>query len=487
MTVARIEGGLRLESLDGRIVVPGAPTRGIERRLLGRSPMDAIYLTQQVSAGNGVAHALAAARAWEAAGQIPVSPNGELLRELLNLLAFLHDHVRQFYFETLPDYLPLAVLADYRGADAELVRAAQGIAARLRQSRASAARETAFPETARRRLAESTARAGRALALIQRALGRLGGKFPIVMSIVPGGLSAAFDEAAILEIDGELSEVEHFLTETVLEDALSVLEHHPELAELGRGPDNFLSVGAGAKLNQQSNELMPAGLLVGRRLQALRLNVTESIRRAFYRVPPQRGETRIVLEPEPIKAAAYSWIKAPRVGEAAVETGPLARLAVIQLSGAHGRSAGIAELVAEQVDAPLHQANTVAGRLLARAGELDLAFRRCREILRGYEPGQPPIDDSRDPFDITGDGVGMIEAPAGAVRHRCVLEDGRITYYDIVAPSTWNGSPQDEQGIAGPLEVACSRRPWNPNADSDALALARIVHSFAFSTADAVH
>lgn len=487
MIVPRIEGGLRLEALDGRIVVPGAPTRRIEARLLGRSPMDAIYLTQQVSAGNGVAHALAAARAWEAAGQLPVAPNGELLRELLNLFAFLHDHVRQFYGELLPDFLPLASLAGYDGASPAAARIAQGLEARLRQSHAPAPPPSGFPLTVRRRLTESTVRAGAVLAVLQRALARLGGKFPIVMSIAPGGMSVPFGEAAILELDQYLTEIEPFLTEVVLEDALAVLEHHPELTELGKGPDNFLSVGAGARLTEQGAELIPPGLLLGRRLQALRLTVTESIRRAFYRVPARRGETRIVLEPEPIKAGAYSWIKAPRVGEAVVETGPIARLAVIQLSGAHGRSAGIAELVQEQLGVPVHQANTAAGRILARAGEIDLAFRRCREILHRYEPGQPPIDDSRDPFGLSGDGVGIIEAPAGAVRHRCVLEDGRISHYDIVAPSTWNGSPRDENGAPGPIEAALSRREWNPEAPADALALARIVHSFAFSTADAVH
>lgn len=487
MIVPRIEGGLRLEALDGRIVLPGAPPRGIEARLLGRSPMEAIYLTQQVSAGNGVAHALAAARAWEAAGQLPVAPNGELLRELLNLFAFLHDHVRQFYFQALPDYLPLASLAGYDGPGAELSHIAEGIAARLRQSRAQVPPGSDLPPAVRRRVTEHMARAGAVLGLLQRGLARLGGKFPVVMSVAPGGMSVHFGEAAILELNTYLNEAERFLTEDVLEDALAVVEHHPELAELGKGPDNLFSVGAGARLNEQGNELIPSGLLLGRRLQALRLTVTESIRRAYYRVPPKRGETRIVLEPEPIKAGAYSWIKAPRVGGAVVETGPLARLAVIQLSGAHGRAAGIAELVQEQLGVSVPQANTVAGRMLARAGELDLAFRRCREILQGYEPGQPPIDNSRDPFEITGDGVGSVEGPAGAVRHRCVLEEGRISYYDIIAPSTWNGSPRDEDGTPGPLETALSRREWDLKSPAHALAISRIVHSFAFSTADAVH
>jgi ferredoxin hydrogenase large subunit/hydrogenase large subunit len=238
---------------------------------------------------------------------------------------------------------------------------------------------------------------------------------------------------------------------------------------------------------EQGGQLFPEGLLLGRRLQALNLPITESVRGAFYRIPERSEAGRAVLKSAPEKSGAYSWIKAPRVGGSVVEVGPLARLAIIQLSGVHGRSAGIAELVQEQTGSPLNQANTVAGRMLAPLGELDLAFRRCREILRNYEPGQPPLDDSRDPFSLSGEGVGLIEGPAGAVRHRCVLEDGRITYYDIIAPGTWNGSSRDENGQAGPIESALDQQPWNLEDAEQRLSVTRIVRSFAFSTADAVH
>jgi Ni,Fe-hydrogenase I large subunit len=487
MIVARIEGGLTLERSADRIVLPGAPTRGIENRLLGRSPMDAIYLTQQVSAGNGVAHALAAAKAWEAVGALPVAPNGELLRELLNLLALLHHHVQHFYFESLPDYLPLPAWGEYDGPSGEVARIAQGMARRFRLARAPEGARIRLPPAPRRRLTEHAVEAARTLAVLQRALARLGGKFPIVMSVAPGGMTAPFGEAAIVELDGYLAGVERFLTEAVLEDGFTLLEHHPDLIALGKGPPNFLCVGGGARLTEMGGELFPAGVMLGRRLQAPHLPVTESIRSAYYRVPHGPRNPKVVLERAPDKPGAYSWIKAPRMGESVVETGPIARLTIVQLTGVHGRSAGMAELVQEQLGVPTSEGNTVAGRMLARLGEIDLAFRRCREILRGYETGQPPLDNSRDPFSLSGEGVGAVEGPAGAVRHRMALERGRIAYYDIIAASTWNGSSRDEAGAEGPIEIALSQRAWDFQDAEQALSVSRIIRSFAFSTADAVH
>jgi Ni,Fe-hydrogenase I large subunit len=217
------------------------------------------------------------------------------------------------------------------------------------------------------------------------------------------------------------------------------------------------------------------------------LPVTESIERAYYRLARAKTAGSAVVEPAPDKDGAYSWIKAPRVGGAAVETGAIARLAIVQLSGVHGRSAGAAELVQDQIGATPSEANTVGGRMLARLGELDLALRRCQEILRIFEVGHPTVDDSGDPFEATGDGVGYMESPSGSIRHRVILEDGVIRHYEIIGASTWNGSCRDKEGVSGALETALANRGAQNDEAMDRLAASRVVQSFAFSTSDAVH
>ena len=80
-----------------------------------------------------------------------------------------------------------------------------------------------------------------------------------------------------------------------------------------------------------------------------------------------------------------------------------------------------------------------------------------------------------------------MESPSGSVRHRVVLEDGRIRHYDIIAASTWNGSSRDKESSGGALEMALADRGEANDEAADRLAASRVVQSFAFSTSDAVH
>ncbi len=42
----------------------------------------------------------------------------------------------------------------------------------------------------------------------------------------------------------------------------------------------------------------------------------------------------------------------------------------------------------------------------------------------------------------------------GALGHWVTLTNGKIERYQIIAPTTWNFSPRDRTGLAGPLEQA---------------------------------
>jgi hypothetical protein len=43
-------------------------------------------------------------------------------------------------------------------------------------------------------------------------------------------------------------------------------------------------------------------------------------------------------------------------------------------------------------------------------------------------------------------GVGFTEAPRGALAHWIVIDDGKISNYQAVVPSTWNAGPRDAAG-----------------------------------------
>jgi hydrogenase large subunit len=85
----------------------------------------------------------------------------------------------------------------------------------------------------------------------------------------------------------------------------------------------------------------------------------------------------------------------------------------------------------------------------------------------------------------TAEGVGLTEAPRGALAHWIRIRDGKIDNYQLVVPSTWNASPRDAQGQRSSYEAALLDTPV---ADPEQpLEILRTVHSFDPCIACAVH
>jgi len=487
LRLTRVEGGLTLaQGADGRIRPQAPPPREFERRLLGRGPLDAVFLTQQIGADAGIAHALAAVRAWEQAGNVPVAENGRQLRELLHVLSLAHAHLRHFYLTALPDYLPWASLEGYDGAVEVLRDLRAGLKDKPRQDWTRASFEHPFSAEERDRLWEHRAQAMRQLGLLQHMLAMLGGKYPVAMSLVPGGINLDLTEQTLLRLRAYLAELRRFLEEQVLDDGLLIVKRYPVLKGLGRGVPDLLCTGSGEDEAALEGALFPSGVLLADRLEPFAPVSTESIHSAFYRIAPQGDPSGTATVPQPDKSNAYSWIKAPRYQGKAMETGPYARLVVTYLSGARMSRPELVDELERQLGSSIRRGNTVAGRLLARLGELGALLERAETLLDQIDPAQPTVLSEVSPFKVSGEGVAMLEAPAGALQHRLILERGRIAHYDIVTPNTWNGSSQDDQNQAGSLETALNQVPLNLSEPGAQRSAARIVHSFAFSSSDAV-
>jgi Ni,Fe-hydrogenase I large subunit len=82
-------------------------------------------------------------------------------------------------------------------------------------------------------------------------------------------------------------------------------------------------------------------------------------------------------------------------------------------------------------------------------------------------------------------GFGFMEAPRGALGHWIVIDGGKIENYQMVVPTTWNGSPRDQKGQAGAYEAALLKhtlaKPEWP------LEILRTIHSFDPCMACAIH
>ena len=82
-------------------------------------------------------------------------------------------------------------------------------------------------------------------------------------------------------------------------------------------------------------------------------------------------------------------------------------------------------------------------------------------------------------------GWGWTEAPRGALGHWVNIQNGKIANYQMVVPTTWNGSPRDAAGQRGPFESALIGTPVADPARP--LEILRTIHSFDPCMACAVH
>ena len=95
---------------------------------------------------------------------------------------------------------------------------------------------------------------------------------------------------------------------------------------------------------------------------------------------------------------------------------------------------------------------------------------------KAYTPVEVPRNAS---------GIGLTEAPRGALGHWISISDRKISRYQVVTPTNWNASPMDDLGQKGPIEQALI---GTPVADlNQPIEILRVVHSFDPCLACSVH
>jgi hydrogenase large subunit len=235
--------------------------------------------------------------------------------------------------------------------------------------------------------------------------------------------------------------------------------------------------------------------------------VTENVSRAWYDydggndtgLHPWDGETTLnYTGPQPPYTnlntdASYSWLKSPRWRGQPMEVGPLARVAV-WLARGNERVTELATGALRTLDLPTEALFSTMGRTAARAIETQVLVESMQgwydELMANIAAGDLSVHnaDKWEPstWPRRGRGVGVVEAPRGALGHWMVVENGRIANYQAVVPTTWNAGPRDGQGGIGPYEAALMDN--HSLADPEMpLEIIRTVHSFDPCLACAVH
>ncbi|MDA8190861.1 MAG: nickel-dependent hydrogenase large subunit [Acidiferrobacter thiooxydans] len=201
-----------------------------------------------------------------------------------------------------------------------------------------------------------------------------------------------------------------------------------------------------------------------------------------FRLGPKTKGTKTDIR-ELDESAKYSFIKAPRWRGHAMEVGPLSRFTIGYARGIPEFKEPVDKLLSD-LSLPFAALFTTLGRTAARGLEASWAAHKLRyfhDRLMGnlkagdlatanvakWEPTTWPRESK---------GVGFAEAPRGALGHWVHIREGRIEAYQMVVPTTWNGSPRDPRGNIGAFEAALLNTPLADPAQP--VEILRTLHSF---------
>ena len=547
--ITRIEGHLRIEAVVENGVITdafstGPMVRGLEKILIGRDPRDAWAMTERVCGVCTTIHALASVRAVEDAIGISVPPTAELIRNIMNCTLYLHDHVVHFYHLHALDWVDVvnALKADPAKA-AELAGSFsqwdKNTPAYFREVQAKVKKfaDTGLGIFANGYWGHPAYKLPPEVNLIgvahyldalewQKEIVKIhavfGGKNPHPNYLV-GGVPCSINVDEVAAINSErlnlvsklISQADEFIHQVYIPDILAVASFYKDWAKWGGGLPNYLAYGEfptrgygqveafkfarGAVLNRDLSHVHPVNPRDSQEIK-------EYISSSWYEydgdasrgLHPWDGETNIKYTgPKPpfdtlAGQEKYSFLKTPRWKEHPMEVGPLARLVV---SYAAGRP-DVKEVVNAtlgKLGVPVDALFSTLGRTAARALDATLAMGWMKEFFgqlmdrvktretstfngERWEPKTWPTDCQ---------GVGLAEAPRGALAHWIKIHDGKIANYQLVVPTTWNGSPRDAKQQHSAFEASLI---GTPVAKLDQpVEIIRTVHSFDPCLACSVH
>ncbi|MZP29712.1 hydrogenase 1 large subunit [Heliobacterium undosum] len=354
-----------------------------------------------------------------------------------------------------------------------------------------------------------------------------GGKNPHPNYVV-GGMASAIDinsdNALNIErfnmIGRLIDEAMEFVEQVYIPDLLAIASFYKDTAAYGGGVGNFLCYGdlPTTHINDPAGFLFPRGVILNKNLgEVLDVDprdpeqILEYTDHSWYKnsksgLHPWDGETNInytgpkppykTLDESGAFNQAYSWLKSPRWKEKSVEVGPLARMLVAYAK----KDCKAHDLVKSEVDKVLGGLGvgpealfSTLGRTAARGIETKLCATWLKqfynELLANIKSGdQTTFNKERwepSTWDKDCKGVGISEAPRGALGHWCHIQNGKLANYQCVVPTTWNGSPKDHKNQPGAIEAALIGTPLAK--PEEPVELLRTIHSFDPCLACAAH
>lgn len=539
--ITRIEGHLRVEmEVDNGVVtdawVSGGCFRGMELVVQDRTPEDAAQIVQRICGVCPVSHTHASSLAGEAAYGIVIPNQARIIRNLVEGGQFLHSHILWLYTLAALDYVnPLNALNANVGKAYDLMEAAgTSCSTDLKTLMGTL---TKFANNGQLSIFSGgwfldgqapeaykldpeadlicTAHYLEALNMQAKAseiCGLIGGKMPHIMTLVPGGTAFVPTEEKLDELYFITREIRDWVDSTMLPDTKIIASAYPEALGFGRGCGRYVAWGVFQRENfEMADRYMPSGVVYTN--DGLRLEdpdpslIKEYVGHSWYMgdsdLNPKEGVTDPLYTEYYVAGTEheenghmigtvndrYTWSKGPSYNGECMEAGPFSRVLAAYLRGGEKNAYIVNNLdkLMADLNLTLPQLQSTLGRVAARQVECSyiahLMVDWVDELIEALKGGDSEY--FRAPEHLTGYGCGMWEAPRGALYHDEHVDNGRITGYQIIIPTTWNIAPRNAEGVRGPMEQALIGTPVN-NVDAPINAL-RTVHSFDPCTACAVH
>jgi hydrogenase large subunit len=547
--VTRIEGHLRVEAVVENGVITdafssGTMVRGLEKILVGRDPRDAWAITERVCGVCTTVHALASVRSVEDALGISVPPTAELIRNIMLTTQYVQDHVVHFYHLHALDWVDIvnALKADPKKA-AELASSFSkwdkntpayfsAVQDKIKAFAASGLGIFAngYWGHPAYKLPPEVNLIGVAHYLdalewqkeVVKIHAVFGGKNPHPNYLV-GGVPCSIDVDEVAAINSErlnlvaqlIANADEFVNQVYIPDLLAVASFYKDWAKYGGGLKNYLSYGEFPTkgYGQIDGFKYARGAVLGRDLGTVHLvnprdaqEIKEYIAHSWYTydggneagIHPWAGETKIAYSgpKPPFETLAgydkYSFLKTPRWKENAMEVGPLARLLVSYAAG-HADVKETVGMVLGKLAVPVDALFSTLGRTAARGIDAALAMIWLKEFygeLMGRVKTRETSTFNGERWEpkswpSSAEGVGLVEAPRGALAHWIKIENGKIDNYQLVVPTTWNGSPRDAKQQRSSFEESLIGTPV-ANLEQP-VEIIRTIHSFDPCLACAVH